>query len=409
MKFNFLPAPIHHQFGQMPVADWQSWSWQVRNALKTQEDFSKVFILDAKEKDAFNDKKFQIQVTPYYASLVTEHIEDPLRKIIMPHSQELQSTYQEMLDPLNEKNNNPSPRIIHRYPDRLLFLVTDYCSVYCRYCTRKHFTGKEQVFPKKDEYQDGLDYIRKHKGIREVILSGGDPLTLSDQKLLQVLKDLREIDHIEIIRIGTRMPVVCPMRVTSDLVREIKKYGPIYFMLHFNHPRELTFEAKQAISLLVDNGMPCMNQMVLLNGVNNDPAIVQALSRRLLYLRVKPYYMFQCDPSEGTDHLRTSIEDSLQIQKELWGNLSGLAMPNFSVDIPSGGGKAYYVPNFETFKQANLRSYIGWDGVSASYISPKPEDIKKPIDRELYQAEWDELKNAKLDSFKASELSDKGL
>ncbi|MCB0347742.1 MAG: KamA family radical SAM protein [Bdellovibrionales bacterium] len=408
MKLTFNPAPINPLFYETQVSDWNSWNWQIRNALKTKEQFEKAFTLKDSEAAAFDNKNFQIQVTPYYASLASDHPEDPIRKILMPQEKELKVTYQQMLDPLGEKNNNPSPRIIHRYPDRLLFLVTDYCSVYCRYCTRKHFTGKEQVFPKADEYQDGLDYIRKHTGIREVILSGGDPLTLSDQRLLQVVKDLRQIEHVEIIRIGTRMPVVCPMRISESLVSELKKYGPIYFMLHFNHPKEITKEARDAVSLLVDNGMPCFNQMVLLNGVNNDASIVQALSRRLLYLRVKPYYMFQCDPSEGTDHLRTSVEDSLQIQKDLWGNLSGLAMPNLSLDIPNGGGKTSYVPNFETFKDNNIRSYVGWDGISADYISPLASEIKKPIDVSEYQAEWDSLKNAKLNSFQSGEFSDKG-
>ncbi len=407
MKLRFEPASIHSSFSDTGVTDWKSWTWQVRNSLKTKEQFQKVYSLQKGEAEAFENKNFQIQVTPYYASLCTNNSNDPIRKILMPQNKELQVTYQQMLDPLGERNNNPSPRIIHRYPDRLLFLVTDYCSVYCRYCTRKHFTGKEQVFPRADEYQSGLDYIKNHTGVREVILSGGDPLTLSDQRLLQVVKDLRAIDHVEIIRIGTRMPVVCPMRISEELVAELKKHGPIYFMLHFNHPKEITKEASEAIALLVDNGMPCFNQMVLLNGVNNDASIVQALSRRLLYLRVKPYYMFQCDPSEGTDHLRTSVEDSLQIQKELWGNLSGLAMPNLSLDIPGGGGKTTYVPNFEVYKDKNVRSFVGWDGVSADYISPLAHEILKPIDATEYKAEWDALKGAKLNPLEPSKLSDK--
>lgn len=225
-------------------------------------------------------------------------------------------------------------------------MITDICSVYCRFCTRKHFTGAEQAFIRESEYQDALAYIRSKPGVREVILSGGDPLTLSDQQLDRVLTDLRKIEHIEIIRIGTRMPVVCPMRITEGLVKIIRKHNPVFLMTHFNHPREITIEAKMAVEMFVDHGIPVMNQMVLLNGVNNHPAIVQALSRRLLFLRVKPYYMFQCDPSEGSDHLRTSIEDSLAIQQELWGTLSGLAMPNLSVDIPNGGGKVALVPDF---------------------------------------------------------------
>jgi len=301
-----------------------------------------------------------------------------------------------MLDPLGERKNNPAPRIIHRYPDRVLFLITDICSVYCRYCTRKHFTGQEQAFVKSDEYQEALKYIQSHPGIREVILSGGDPLTVSDAQLDRTLYDLRKIEHVEIIRIGTRMPVVCPMRITEDLVKILRKHKPVFLMSHFNHPREVTAEAAAAVELFVDHGIPVMNQMVLLNGVNNHPAIVQALSRRLLFLRAKPYYMFQCDPSHGTDHLRTSIEDSLEIQKELWGNLSGLAMPNLSVDIPDGGGKAYYVPSFETSRSEERREYRGWDGVEAEYINPAANKIVKPLDAEMYLEEWEQLKRAKV-------------
>lgn len=375
--------------------DWNNWTWQLRHSLKTQADFEKHFMLTEEEQDAFHGGKelFNIRTTPYYASLAGGP-GDSLRQILMPHRLEVEAGAQQMVDPLGEKKNNPAPRVIHRYSDRVLFLITDICSVYCRFCTRKHFTGQEQAFIKNEEYEKALSYIREHTGIREVILSGGDPLTVSDAQLDRVLSDLRSIDHIEIIRIGSRMPVVCPMRVTDDLVKILRKYKPVFLMSHFNHPRELTAEAAEALERFVDNGVPVMNQMVLLNGINNHPAIVQALNRRLLYLRVKPYYMFQCDPSVGTDHLRTSVEDSLEIQKELWGHLSGLAMPNLSLDIPNGGGKTYLVPNFEVAKEGLTRHYVGWDGVKAEYISPSADKIKKP-DTSLYEEEWLSLKNSK--------------
>lgn len=346
---------------------------------------------------------FEVRTTPYYAALASQsNQDDPIRKMLMPRKEELHRGAQAMLDPLGERKNNPSPRIVHRYPDRVLFLITDFCSVYCRYCTRKHFTGGEQAFAKPSEYEAAIQYLRRATGVREVILSGGDPLTLSDEKLDRVVSDLRKIDHIEIIRVGTRMPVVCPMRVTEDLVRLLKKAKPVFLMTHFNHPRELTAQAAAAVERFVDNGIPVFNQMVLLNGVNNDARIVQALSRRLLFLRAKPYYMFQCDPSFGTDHLRTSVEESLEIQAELWGNLSGLAMPALSLDIPDGGGKATLVPEFEKveFRTGNrelgiARRYSGWDGVEAVYKSPPQSQCMKPVDASLYQAEWDELKRAK--------------
>lgn len=392
MKFKFPRSPKPESVAE---SDWNNWTWQLRHSLKTQADFEEVFSLSDDERAAFTHGKelFNIRTTPYYASLAGEP-GDSIRQILMPQRFEIEEGLQQMLDPLGERKNNPAPRVIHRYSDRVLFLVTDICSVYCRFCTRKHFTGQEQAFIQNDEYEQALSYIRNHPGIREVILSGGDPLTLGDAHLERVLGDLRKIDHVEIIRIGTRMPVVCPMRVTDDLVKILKKHKPVFLMSHFNHPAELTAEAAEALEKFVDNGVPVMNQMVLLNGINNHPAIVQALSRRLLYLRVKPYYMFQCDPSLGTDHLRTSVEDSLEIQKELWGHLSGLAMPNLSVDIPNGGGKTYLVPNFQVGQEGRTRKYVGWDGVSAEYISPAPENIKKP-DIRHYEDEWNSLKSAK--------------
>ncbi len=394
MKFDFKPTP---KPDSISISDWNNWMWQLRSSLKTSKDFAAHFDLSFEEQEVFNhgEEVFNIRTTPYYAQLAGASHSDPIRRILMPNILEVAAPAQAMLDPLGERKNNPAPRIIHRYPDRVLFLITDICSVYCRFCTRKHFTGQEQAFVKQDEYDKALGYIRTHPGIREVILSGGDPLTVGDAQLDRTLFDLRQISHVEIIRVGTRMPVVCPMRVSEDLVRILRKHKPVFLMSHFNHPRELTKESAQAVEMFVDHGIPVMNQMVLLNGVNNHPAIVQALSRRLLYLRAKPYYMFQCDPSRGTDHLRTSIEDSLQIQKELWGNLSGLAMPTFSVDIPDGGGKTYYVPNYEIFKSEEKRSYQGWDGVAAEYVNPSAAQILKPQDAEMYYQEWEELKDAR--------------
>jgi lysine 2,3-aminomutase len=397
MKLKFTSAPRPNSVTQ---DKWLDWSWQLRHSLKNQNDFANFFNLSDAEKNAFQkgEQLFNIRSTPYYASLASKTNElDPIRRILSPHENELYDAKPSQLDPLGEKksSNNPTSRIVHRYSDRVLFLVTDICSVYCRYCTRKHFTGADQAFIKQNEYEQALSYIKKTTGLREVILSGGDPLTISDAQLDRVLTDLRKIDHVEIIRIGTRMPVVAPMRITNDLVKIIQKSKPVFLMTHFNHPRELTAEAAQAVENFVDHGIPVMNQMVLLNGVNNHPAIVQALSRRLLYLRSKPYYMFQCDPSIGTDHLRTTIEDSLAIQKELWGHLSGLAMPNLSVDIPDGGGKTYYVPRFEKEVSLEKRDYVGWDGVESSYINPEPSQIIKPLDYEVYMSEWNELRQSK--------------
>ena len=365
------------------------------HVLKYKDDFLKTFEnLSIEELKAFDSSKgiFRIQTTPYYAGLCDPiDLNDPVRQMLMPHQDELKTQGQQMKDPLGEERHSINERLIHRYPDRVLFLVTDMCSVYCRYCTRKRFTGKLDSFVKSKPYQDALSYIEKNKGIREVILSGGDPLTLSNSRLEKVLSDLRRIKHIEIIRVGTRMPVVCPMRIDQELVEMMKKYHPIFVMTHFNHPQELSLEAALALTKLVDHGFPVMNQMVLLNGINNHEALVQALSRRLLSLRVKPYYMFHCDPSQGTEHFQTSIQDSLEIQKKLWGKLSGLALPNLSLDIPGGGGKVGLVPSFELERKSSHSKFKGWDGFEAAYINPDPGEIRKPLVQEEFLSEWETL------------------
>lgn len=396
MAFEFPSISVPAEFDPL---DWSNWTWQLKNVIKTQEQLEKLLPLREDEKHFFDSplsSYFRFQITPYSLEVLKQLDQNQsLRKILLGDFAEFNEQKQAQFDPLNERNNNPAPRVIHRYSDRALFLVTDFCSVYCRYCTRKHFTAKDQAFPLKSEYDQALEYFRKTEGIKEVILSGGDPLTLSDSRLLKVVSDLRKIPHIEIIRIGTRTPVVLPQRITESLLKTLKAFHPIFIMTHFNHPDELTFEAAKALTLMADNGFPVFNQTVLLNGINNDPALIQALNRRLLYLRTKPYYMFQCDPSEGTDHLRTSIQDSMNIQKELWGHMSGLSMPHLSVDIPSGGGKAYLVPNFvETYNEHEFL-FKGWDGVSERYINPPSSHLKKPLVKDIYLKEWDEIKSSK--------------
>ena len=374
--------------------NWNNWKWQMRQSLSDLSHFETYFKLTEGEKKGFVgcDNLFQVRVTPYYALLADrENPLDPIRRIFMPVEQELKPGVQEQLDPLGERKNSPTKRIIHRYPDRVLFLVTDVCGIYCRYCTRKHFTGQNQALVKNEEYREAIEYIKSRREVREVILSGGDPLTLGSNPLESILSDLRNIEHIEVIRLGTRMPVVNPMRVDTELVKMLRKYKPVFLMTHFNHPKELTNIAARSLELFVDHGIPVFNQMVLLNGVNNHHLIVQALSRRLLYLRVKPYYMFHCDPSQGTDHLRTPIDESLKIQRELWGKLSGLAMPNLSLDIPDGGGKVGFVPDFTKSRSEKSWDFCGWDGVESTYINPKPKQMFQPIDADEYIGEWNPL------------------
>jgi lysine 2,3-aminomutase len=377
LRFSFEPVKKPENIA---ASDWFNWTWQMKNSPKNRAEFSNYLEL-AEDEVAYFDSSSQIfkaRGTPYYLQVAASS--EAVRKIVVPQAAEFDSGGQQMTDPLGEEAHSPTKRIVHRYPDRVLFLVTDICGVYCRYCTRKYFTGKDHALIQSEEYSSALTYIRDNKQISEVILSGGDPLTLSDNILFRILKDIRSIDHVEVVRVGSRLPVVNPMRITKDLALGMREYGPVFLMTHFNHPRELTAESAQALSLVVDHGIPVFNQMVLLNGVNNHANIVRALSRRLLYLRAKPYYMFQCDPSMGTDHLRTALEESENIQRELWGKLSGLAMPNLSIDIPGGGGKVGVVPNFEISRDESKRVYRGWDGKEGVYMAPSPSQRHLPPD-----------------------------
>ena len=390
MKFSF-PSITPPDF--VEKKNWFDFRWQFQNSLKNRADFEKYFNLSEEEKKCFfkTSQLFQVRTTPYYAVLAQQSLS--LRRTLVPSFQETQKGLQQMKDPLGENRYSPVPRLIHRYTDRVLFLVTDFCAVYCRYCLRKHFTAQGNALIRPKDYSNALDYIKQHTKIREVILSGGDPLTLSDKQILKIIMDLRKIPHLEIIRIASRIPVINPMRIEAKLFDLLKPYHPIYVMTHFNHPKEITLEVKKALDIMADRGFPLFNQMVLLKGVNNHPVMVQALSRRLLYLRVKPYYMFQVDPSEGTDHFRTSVEESKAIQRSLWGKLSGLALPQLSLDIPGGGGKVGFVPDFLLKKENGSYFFQGWDGVQGVYKNPESSNIY-PEDIYEYEAEWQE--NGKL-------------
>ncbi|MGE4133612.1 MAG: KamA family radical SAM protein [Bdellovibrionales bacterium] len=390
-----LQFPVIEPWPGILPEQWQDWRWQFQNSLKSRDDFARRVDLSDDEEAAFQSPaQFPVQCTPYYSNLIHPDPEDPIRLMVIPRLMEHKEMGQQMPDPLGERAHSPHARVIHRYPDRALFLVTDQCSLYCRYCLRKHFTGQDHAFIGSGDYDKALSYFRNAPGIREVILSGGDPLTLGDGRIERLLFDLRSIPTIEIIRMASRMPVVCPMRITPELVSLFRRFKPVYFITHFNHPRELTLDAAESLERLVDAGVPVFNQMVLLNGINNHAAHVQALSRRLLFLRTKPYYMFQCDPSKGSEHFRTSVSDSLAIQRELWGRLSGLAMPNLSLDIPGGGGKVGLVPQFLTenrLEELSEWKFTGWDSVEGKYQSPALP-VRVPSDLSKYLDEWNSIK-----------------
>jgi lysine 2,3-aminomutase len=318
------------------------WPQILRGSLRTPEEIAARFGLEVEEVRKVA-RLFKTQITPYYASLI-KHKGDPIYRQIVPDKAELKGN-SGVADPLLEDQDSPVPSIVHRYPDRLLFLVSHSCASYCRFCTRKRKVGDpSKIHPRYIE--DGLDYIRAHTEIRDVIVSGGDPLMLSDDRLEHILSSLRAMPHLEILRVGTRVPCFLPQRVTPKLAAMLKKYHPLYVNVHFNHPDELTPEANAALGLLADAGIPLGCQTVLLKGVNDDPLVMKRLMQKLLYARVRPYYIYQTDFVQGTDHLRTSVEKGVEIMDALRGWTSGLAVPYFIIDAPGGGGKIPVLPKY---------------------------------------------------------------
>jgi lysine 2,3-aminomutase len=318
------------------------WQEMLRQSIDSGKDLVERFGFDTETAEKLN-KFFHIRVNPYYMSLI-RYPGDPIWRQCIPDAIELQDEHASE-DPLNEEGDSPVKSITHRYPDRVLFLITSQCSMYCRFCTRKRKVSDSTKINSK-YIQDGLAYIAAHAEVRDVIISGGDPLMVTDYALERVLAGLREIPHVEIIRIGTKMPCVLPQRITPKLCKMLKKYHPLYINTHFNHPWECTPEATRACSLLADAGIPLGNQAVLMKGVNDDPDIMLELHRKLLQMRVKPYYIYQADLTKGTNHFRTPVRVGLEIMDKLRGHTSGLAIPYYVIDAPGGGGKIPLLPQY---------------------------------------------------------------
>lgn len=336
-----------------PLTDennWNDWRWQLSNSFSTLEALSKVMDLTEDEIYAINSLKnchrLPLRITPYYLSLIHDIDRfNPLRRTMIPTPEEFFSTETECSDPLDETGSSPVTGIVHRYPDRALFTVTQFCSSYCRYCTRSHSVGKLGNLS-HSEWNEAINYLREHTEIRDVVISGGDPLTMTDHRLEFILNTLRSIKHIEIIRIGTKVPVVLPMRITPALTSMLKKYHPLFMSIHFTHPDEISVETKRACEMLADAGIPLGSQTVLLKGINDDPEIMKRLMQKLLTARVRPYYIYQCDPIPGSSHFRTTIEDGINIIENLRGHTSGYAVPQYVVDAPGGGGKIPVLPDY---------------------------------------------------------------
>ena len=329
-------------FPEVTDEQWSDWKWQVKNRIVNLEQLRKYIRLTPEEEEgvAQSLKMLRMAITPYYLSLIDP--DDPfcpIRKQAIPTIAETHRAEADLLDPLHEDEDSPVPGLTHRYPDRVLFLITDQCSMYCRHCTRRRFAGQKDHESSTDRIQSAIDYIARTPQVRDVLLSGGDALMVSDERLESIIKRLREIPHVEIIRIGTRVPVVCPQRITSELVAMLRKYHPIWLNTHFNHPNEITAESIAACERMADAGIPLGNQSVLLRGVNDCVHIMKDLVQKLVRMRVRPYYIYQCDLSMGLEHFRTPVSKGIEIMEGLRGHTSGYAVPTFVVDAPGGGGK----------------------------------------------------------------------
>ena len=368
--------------GGVTLSRWKDWRWQLKHAIRDIDRVEELLGIHfaAEEKARLEEtlRRFPLAITPYYLSLVDNDgfRDDPVFRQAFPSPRELELDACDLADPLAEDRDSPVPGVTHRYPDRVLLQISNVCAMYCRHCTRKRKVGDVDSVPNKDELLAGIDYIRKTPVIRDVLLSGGDPLMLSDEKLDWILTELRSIPHVQVVRIGSRMPVVLPYRITPELVAMLKKHQPLWLNTHFNHPREITASAREALHLLADAGIPLGNQSVLLAGVNDCPRIMKSLVHKLVENRVRPYYLYQCDLSEGLSHFRTPIGKGIEIMESLRGHTSGFAVPTYVVDAPGGGGKIPLNPTYLISLSTNKVVLRNYEGVITTYQEP---DSYEPI------------------------------
>ncbi|RKV87881.1 MAG: lysine 2,3-aminomutase [Bacteroidetes bacterium] len=360
-------------FPEVTDEQWNNWHWQVQNRIETLEQLKKYIKLTTEEENGVKEslKTLRMAITPYYLSLIDQSNPNcPVRKQAIPTHAETHHSAADLLDPLHEDGDSPAPGLTHRYPDRVLLLVTDMCSMYCRHCTRRRFAGQTDSSSSQDDISKAIDYIARTPQVRDVLLSGGDALMISDSRLESIISRLREIPHVEIIRIGTRTPVVCPQRITDDLVNMLKKYHPIWLNTHFNHPQEVTEESIAACERMANAGIPLGNQSVLLRGVNDCVPTMKKLVHQLVKMRVRPYYIYQCDLSMGLEHFRTPVSKGIEIIENLRGHTSGYAVPTFVVDAPGGGGKTPVMPNYVISQGPHKVILRNFEGVITTYSEP---------------------------------------
>lgn len=384
MKYNKRQQEIAKKIdSQAGISDWTNWKWQLRHSIKTLEQFEYLtgIKFDDQETEQLRQTfdKFPLSITPYYLSLIRreDYKNDPVFKQSFGSPEELITLKSEYLDPLSEDKDSPVEGLTHRYPDRVLFHVSNICSMYCRHCTRKRKVGDVDSIPSKKQLKAGIEYIKNTPQVKDVLLSGGDPLMLSDQILDWLLSELIQIPHVQVLRIGTRMPVVLPYRITDQLVAILKKYQPLWINTHFNHPNEVTSSSREALAKLADGGFPLGNQSVLLARVNDCPKIMKSLVHKLIQNRVRPYYLYQCDLSEGLSHFRTPVGKGIEIMESLIGHTSGFARPTFVIDAPGGGGKIPVMPNYVISRSVNKLVLRNYEGIMTTYI--EPDDYQSTI------------------------------
>ena len=360
-------------FADVPEEQWNDWKWQLRNRVETVEELKKIIDITPEEEEGIRQclQSLRMAITPYYLSLIDlNDPDDPIRKQAVPTASELYQSPADLLDPLHEDTDSPVKGLTHRYPDRVLLLVTDMCSMYCRHCTRRRFAGQTDQAVPLSQIDACIDYVRDHSEVRDVLISGGDPLVNTDDRLEYVIAKLREIPHVEIVRIGSRTPVVMPQRITPELCDMLKKYHPIWLNTHFNHPKEVTEESARACAMLADAGVPLGNQSVLLAGVNDCVYTMKKLMHELVKMRVRPYYIYQCDLSMGLEHFRTPVSKGIEIIEALRGHTSGFCVPTFVVDAPGGGGKTPVMPNYVISQTPHKVVLRNFEGVITTYTEP---------------------------------------
>lgn len=373
-----FPSRRAPAFADVPDEKWNDWRWQLTHRLNSVEDFERLFQLTPSEKHALNQPRiFRVELTPYFASLIDpDNPYDPIRRQVIPTDAEIVPFTGMMEDSLAEDQHSPVPGLVHRYPDRVLMLITNQCACYCRYCTRSRLVGDPGQSFSSEDFEAQLDYLRHTPQVRDVLLSGGDPLTLAPKVLERVLRALREIPHIEIIRIGSRVPVFMPQRVTNELTDLLQQFHPLWLNIHVNHPNEITAELAEACDKLSRAGIPLGNQSVLLAGVNDDAHVQRKLVQDLVRIRVRPYYLYQCDLVEGAGHFRTPVSKGIEIIEALRGHTSGFAVPTYVVDAPGGGGKIPVMPNYLISMSDHKVVLRNFEGFITSY--EEPLDYQRP-------------------------------